>query len=657
MTEKAIIQNDKKSIILLLAKVICIFITLYIFFLKAKFYSLNVPTFHLDGAFQTASALFRLSSGETIGKDFFPYLGIGPNFLLYPIFKLLGSNLGSSVMSSFFMTYFSGWISFSVLVFLCLRCKNFLNATIIGSILFITSELFGLTFFNGPGNSLKPIRAFIPYIIAISTYLIIHTNISTRNKIRCSGAVLGISLIWSNDYAIPTALVSIIFFLLYFHLSKKEKILKTFFSLSFYCLISYFILGMLSTKGNLFNLIQYNFSSVAKDQGWYFASYTEAFRVYSFSSFIDLIILTNYKTILSGIVIFAYALHTMYKFHSYRILINCTIGIICFSAGALSSIAGHYEDSYFVPFNIWAYLSLSLLILDFCLQQIHLNKRLAKYTQIIINLVVFIILLLKLYEYLLALDYQEKSFPKNDNYKYIQEFNGFLNSELIPYLDFIEKNKNKPIIEEYWGLWSAYTRKKSLWPVDSVIHALGSVKNITRKEMDNDISYIVTTRLRSRWVPWNLSLNYWFYGVLLKSWHPEHLFPTTIVWTKREEPITLEEYPCDINEQKNAFSILSANEGLYEVRIEYDYNKSKIAFPSLITLKDNINIVFGSFGYRPISPYEKEMVLPVYIQKGQNAYFDTKVVGSINSFSFISCKAYKLNLPNFDFYKDLFLLP
>ena len=40
--------------------------------------SLTVPTYHLDGSFQTASGLFRLAEGDVPGRDFYPYLGIGP---------------------------------------------------------------------------------------------------------------------------------------------------------------------------------------------------------------------------------------------------------------------------------------------------------------------------------------------------------------------------------------------------------------------------------------------------------------------------------------------------------------------------------------------------------------------------------------------------
>ena len=53
----------------------------------------EVPTWHMDGAFQTASGLYRLADGQVPGRDFFPYLGIAPVLLLYPVFALLGGEL------------------------------------------------------------------------------------------------------------------------------------------------------------------------------------------------------------------------------------------------------------------------------------------------------------------------------------------------------------------------------------------------------------------------------------------------------------------------------------------------------------------------------------------------------------------------------------
>jgi hypothetical protein len=61
--------------------------------------SIDIPIFHIDGAFQTASSLFRLDSGQLPGRDFYPYLGVGPLLAIFPIFKIGGSDLSATIFA------------------------------------------------------------------------------------------------------------------------------------------------------------------------------------------------------------------------------------------------------------------------------------------------------------------------------------------------------------------------------------------------------------------------------------------------------------------------------------------------------------------------------------------------------------------------------
>ena len=65
---------------------IVLFLTLIIY--QSLDTAINIPTNHLDGAFQTASGLFRIDSGQVPGRDFFPYLGVGPVLLIYPLLNI-----------------------------------------------------------------------------------------------------------------------------------------------------------------------------------------------------------------------------------------------------------------------------------------------------------------------------------------------------------------------------------------------------------------------------------------------------------------------------------------------------------------------------------------------------------------------------------------
>lgn len=122
--------------------------------------AINAPTFHLDGAFQTASGLFRLDSGQAPGKDFFPYLGIGPLLALYPVFKAFGSDLSASVISAQFMTLVLGGLSVSVIWHFIFRPKSIITSLAVGSVLFVVpiaaAEFFSLPLHHSLGFAINP---------------------------------------------------------------------------------------------------------------------------------------------------------------------------------------------------------------------------------------------------------------------------------------------------------------------------------------------------------------------------------------------------------------------------------------------------------------------------------------------------------------------
>jgi hypothetical protein len=106
-------------------------------FASALTVAIDLPVVHLDGAFQTASGLYRLDAGQLPGKDFFPYLGVGPLMLLYPAFKLAGGNLAASVFSAHFATLMLGWLSTAILWRMLFRSHSFATALAAGGALFV----------------------------------------------------------------------------------------------------------------------------------------------------------------------------------------------------------------------------------------------------------------------------------------------------------------------------------------------------------------------------------------------------------------------------------------------------------------------------------------------------------------------------------------
>ena len=57
---------------------------------------------------------------------------------------------------------------------------------------------------------------------------------------------------------------------------------------------------------------------------------------------------------------------------------------------------------------------------------------------------------------------------------HVAELGGYLKSSWKPYVETARKLSGSVVFEEYWGILSAIQRRTPDWPVDSVIHALGS---------------------------------------------------------------------------------------------------------------------------------------------------------------------------------------
>lgn len=259
--------------------------------------AIDIPTFHLDGAFQTASGLFRLESGQAPGRDFFPYLGAGPLLLIFPFFKIAGGVLSASVFAAKFVTLTLGWIAVSVLWHLIFRPRTAIISFVGGAAVFIVTGLVArqLNFTNPfsfgfePGNSLRPIRAAIPYIVAIASYFLISRFKNGLKRNILAGILIGISLLWSNDFAIPTAGLFVVFYFLLFYSKENSNWKKSAITLCFSAAISWALLLSLITFGHPFELIKYNLIDVATDQWWYFGPYGPSKRVFEIGQIFKLV--------------------------------------------------------------------------------------------------------------------------------------------------------------------------------------------------------------------------------------------------------------------------------------------------------------------------------------------------------------------------------
>lgn len=613
--------------------------------------AIDAPTLHLDGAFQTASGLYRLDSGQIPGKDFFPYLGIGPLMTLYPVFKVFGSDLSASVISAQFMTLALGGLSVSVIWHLIFHPKSFVTSLAAGSVFFLLPIAIAaflslhlhqsLVFAVIPGNSLRPIRAVAPYLTIIIYWLLIFNLKSERLKHFLSGILTGLILLWSNDFAIPTAGLFAFIFIAH-SLFKSRWQYSNLLIYFFTAALSWAALLALSTHGNPISLLEYNFFDVAKDQWWYFGPYSEENRIFSLNDVARLISQGNQFPLVVLALVALTALKTK-KFE--HILIAC-IGVMLFVGGALASVGGHLGN-YFEGFYFWGVTVSFFTILRMTFLGIkNLFKQHAKHWRCV-ELAALIVVFF--YSFSIPIQAWENykihsSLAKNDAYRfYVPELGAYLGTEWRNYIQLARQTDNQHVIEEYWGLWSA-TRKifPAAWPVDSVIHALGRTRELTTSALI-DAEIIISTRNSGspEWQPWSLSQNFWFYDELLNNWTPYGLSPMTVVWHKNAKSRSSKSVDCYPGSGNNSLNLNISEPGFYRLELNYRFSgKGR----HLLLAQNNLSFALGAGGYVSLNPSGRKVILPTYIsQKGMVAT-NIKVIGSDSyDLRIISCASNQIS--------------
>ena len=551
-------------------------------------FTVNLPTFHLDGAFQTSSQLFRLEADQTFGKDFFSYLGVGVITSLYPFFRILGSNLAASIFASHFVTILYSCLSFTIIYRVLCPNKSFLTCfCICGTIYSTLISLY--TIFSiklplidyslidyslYPGNSLRSIRAFIPYLVTLFLILSQDSLKSGRLRFLFRGLLFGFVLLWSNDYALST-LLSYLVTHTYFLYSKRKSFVfifsdnLRFVSLAF---ISYFFLIYLITHDNLLNFVTYTVG-VSKDQLWYFAPYTSDSRIFNL---FDLLSLFYKLQLYPSILILIFMLAMVYTTKSNIWFLLAFTGISALMGGVVASVGGHIDVGYFYSFRFW--LTIVLFSSIFKALELLLLKIKAMPWIILISLVMCFALLLNSLFYCYKYRSDLHFYKNNPSYIYVAELGGYLPKDWSDYIDLARRNKSYVYLEEYSGIWNAINRSVPIWPVDSVIHALGQTRKLAQQEIDNADLVITTKPSLSEWQLWSFNNNFWFYNKVISEFTPIYYSPTTVVWQRgqrdsKESFIQSLSKQCSI--ESKSIKILSNIRGFYRINFEYEIKRAQ----------------------------------------------------------------------------------
>ena len=560
-----------------------------------------VPTYHVDGAFQTASGLFRLQAGEMPGRDFYPYLGILPVFVLYPVFLLAGGNVTASVFAAHFIVLLCCMSSFGIIHFFLSRKRNLLYSLSCGSVLTI---IFYYVYANVPsvhsflntqavlvpGNSLRPIRQFAPYLCILIAYLLYRKIDAVPAFILCFGALwIGLFSLWSNDYALGTVFFTLSGSSIWLLTSERPKRGRLCFCLIVLCLAGIVVFYELATQGNAKSLFLYNFRDVATDQYWYFEPLNEEFRVYSLSSFWNMLVFSASDLILPFIAVLILAVDIVLT-KSFEKICLLLVGCLLFLGGLTASVGGHIAD-YFRFFFFWG---LGVVIFYvFSLSSYLKYERARKFASLAI---IFLVTSWGCAAMMIDCHKRANELKNSNDYFYEASLGGYLPASWKPFLVFLDENRNKSFLEEYWGIASAYLHRNSDWKVDSVIHAFNKTReDSSHKILDKD--FIITSSSAMDWTIWSISQNYWFYKEVFHNY--DFCFSvsdTVFVWKKREMPRVFQDAEnCHLIDSKS-FQIDAP--GLYEIHLEYDYTPR---FHSLLVLDSPLDLPhFVSF-----PPYQK----------------------------------------------------
>lgn len=627
-------NSSKKNILLnktMLVVVALVFIDVCLAIIFGLSRSIDIPTFHLDGAYQTASGLYRLADGQSPGKDFFPYLGVGLTFFLYPIFMLAGNDIAASVFASHFLVA----CGFAIVIGTITGLLANSNRLLIGIIFSTFALTFALWLYPNlspillerltPGNSLRPLRSLIPYIVVIPTYLILKSRLHPFTSYGLLGILAGISFLWTNDFGLPTSSFLLAFTLFW---AQQQKVLTP--------SLATLIVGLalfsattglaLTTRGHGLDLLRYNFEDVRFDQYWYFGPWTEDSRIFSIAE-VAKKLLPDFGW--WGLVIFALG-GAIYLHPTLERFLLFLIGLILAGGGALAIFGGHRDPGYLAPFIFWCKLMLIVEAILFLQRFISEKYKSKKYFP---NIITLGICLLVLSAFTAVIDNfqayrNEKQLAQADMSRiYVGELGGYLPRSYDKHISMARESKDIRVVEEYWGLWSAVTRAHNQLPVDSVIHALGATRDLFATTIKNNPPDVVVTTTRSLsmdWQSWSLGSNYWFYKPLLQQYTPIKTSPTTMVWRKSNSATSWGIVKCEVKNGENPyFSLPESPSGFYEV----DLNIKERIHDSraLILVKNNLSQVTAGDGYISLNPKNLNFQFPVAIVDSRPKVFDFKI--------------------------------
>lgn len=603
---------------------------------------LTIPTLHLDGAFQTASGLLRLSAGDLPGRDYFPYLGIGPVFLLYPMFLLLGGDMAASVFAAHFLTMLAvSTVVGTLAVLVTARRSKWLFAfaaavppvalTVVGSWPVATyvdpqcgycvSQIVNAT---DPGLSLRPIRALAPYLLVLLVLLAFVRLRRTRTRMLVIGGGAGtVAALWSNDYGPVSGVLLLAVATLLIVLRKFGGAGRVRAALMLWgaAVGGYFITGLAATGGHLLGYLTYNFSDVRGDQAWYFGGWDPQFHVYSVHD-LARVMLDEQAGWSAAVLVVAVAVAVWRRRITH--LLVAYLGATTLLGALLATVGGHVSG-YFWAFRLWGTLVTAIVVLHlvarvatrYWSERGSGRGRVGPLLRRATAAVVVVALAAVAGDAVTQLAVRSSQLASSAQYSWNSRLGGYLDVRYAHHVALGARYGND-VLEEYMGLLGAADGPNPRLRVDSVITALGEQRAAFAAELASHPRLVVSSapggaqqvgHWSEEWVTWAVSANWWFYRELFRAYRPEQTSPMTVAWTPAPQPAVWQ--PVDCRVSGYGVSIDAAAEGLYEVKLQYKGpGRYSRAFSMVL---NQINAPTGVKGYVALDPGASSQAFPVYV--------------------------------------------
>lgn len=604
---------------------------------------LAAPTFHLDGAFQTASGLLRLSEGELPGRDYYPYLGIGPVFLLYPIFLLLGGDMTASVFAAHFLTVLTAGLVVATLALLVSGRRSKwlfgLAAAVPVTVIALTNAwpdaryadlgcgycVSLLRTATDPGLSLRPIRAFAPYLLVLLVLFVLSRAWTTRTRMLVIGAGAGVvAALWSNDYGLVSGLgmLALVTLLVLLGELGDGRRIRPLLALWAAGAVSFVVAGFLATGGHYLSYLRYNFVDVRGDQLWYYGSWDRQSRVFGPGDLLR--IMVDERATFGVVVLLAVCAFAAWNRRTDALLVTY-LGAATLLGGVAATVGGH-ASAYFWAFRLWgavvavavAARLLVALVARLRLRRAGPDRRPRPALRLVPVVAVGAVLALVAGDAVADVVAQRNRLASDADFVWNDELDGYLDREYAGHVALAAEHRGDTV-EEYMGLLGATAGPNTDLAVDSVIHALGEQRGAFAEHMTTRPGLVVSTAPGATeeignwdddWATWNISANWWFYRELFRGYRPEQTSPMTLAWTPSDSPATWAPVGCSVSGYGIELDA-PVGGGLYEVELEYSGPGAGARGYSMV--RNMINSPMGVKGWLSLDPGAASQTFPVFV--------------------------------------------